>query len=447
MTIKKILTSSITILALVNIAIAKPIIIQHWKTANGTPVYFVAATQIPMVNIALAFDAGSNRDGDLPGLAALTAKMLDEGTAKLDANSIANQFDSLGVIYQTSTNQDLTTFTLRSLSKTDILTPAVNLFTQIVSEANFPDAAFLRDQRITLQKIAEKQQQIQDVADQVFYKTIYNNNPYGHPVLGVTDSVKKITSKDLQNFYGKYYVANNAMLAIVGDLTEQQAKILANTITEALPKGEKAPELKISPDNSVKTIDMPFPTTQTYIRIGMVGIKYNNPEYFPLIVANYTLGGGMTSRLFNIVREHYGLSYGIASGFIPLNYKGPFVIELQTKNAQTQQAITVTKDVLDKFVKEGPTEQELQAAKDFLVGSFPLKIASNADILKYLVTIGFYHLPLDYLDTYTKKINAVTLDQVNTSIKNTIKLEHMATVIVGDNKVKPLSLEASHQKV
>jgi len=412
--------------------------IQHWQTTNGARVYFVQAKELPMVDVSIAFDAGSRRDGEQAGLARLTGQLLDEGTSQLDANQIAASFETLGAIYNAQTSQDMTTINLRTLTKPAILKPAIDLLTTVINDPAFPEKAFQRKQQNTLQAIATALQKPNRVATFSFYKALYGNSPYGHPVLGTAATVKAMSQKDVAAFYKKYFVAKNAIIAIVGNLTKSQAKALSQQIMKKLPAGERAAPLKNSVITNSKTVSIPFATNQTAIRIGQIGIDRHNPDYFPLVVANNTLGGGIfggvsVSRLFMIVREKEGLSYDIGSYFIPWVNRGPFIIAFQTKTSQTKQALKLTRQVVANYVNHGPTQQELNAAKDYLTGSFPLRLDSNSDILRQLVTIGFYQLPLNYLDTFNKNIESVTLDQVRHVLKKYIHPDQMITVVVGRN--------------
>jgi zinc protease len=166
--------------------------------------------------------------------------------------------------------------------------------------------------------------------------------------------------------------------------------------------------------------------------MGQVGITPTDPDYFPLLVGNYTLGGGgMVSRLFHEVREQKGLVYGIHSGFSPLLARGTFALKLQTRNEEAKNAIAITRDVVEKFIQEGPTENELSAAQKNIIGGFPLDLASNSSILGQLGRIGFYQLPLDYLDTYRDKVAAVTQAQIRAAFQKHVQIDQFVTVQVG----------------
>jgi zinc protease len=173
------------------------------------------------------------------------------------------------------------------------------------------------------------------------------------------------------------------------------------------------------------------------VLIGQPGIARSDPDYFPLLVGNHILGGGgMTARLYEQVREKRGLSYSVYSFFVPYQQAGPFQIGLQTRRVQAQEAVTGGSTGARGFRRKGPTAAELEAAKQNLVGGFALRVDSNQKIINYLAVIGFYRLPLDYLDAFTGRIEAVTLDQIRDAFARHIDPNKLATAVVGSNGAK-----------
>ena len=416
-------------------ATAKPVLnIQHWQTDNGSRVYFVRATELPMVDIQLAFRAGSAYDGKQYGIAQLTNNMLDQGTKNFSSDKIAQKFADVGAVFNHETSRDMALVGFRSLTKPGYLPSALEIYINVLTEPTFPSKAFQRVKNITLLSIQQEGQFPFTVAKKSFYKQIYGEQPYGHPTIGTQQMVTNLTRKNLQAFYRQYYVAKNAVLAIVGDITEKQARNIANEITEKLPAGEMAKKLSLA-QNITKQIQdhISFPAEQTSIIFGQVGIKRNNPDRFALYVGNYILGGGMTSQLFKNVRENRGLAYSINSRFLLLNYRGPFAISLQTRNNEAKQALIVAEETLAQFIQNGPTKQAIKNAKQYIIGAFPLGIASNSAILANLINIGFYNLPLNYLDTYRDKIRTITRQEIKAAFKKYVHPNKMAIITVGGN--------------
>jgi zinc protease len=419
------------------LSFAKPVLhIQHWQTPNGTPVYFVHTPELPMVEINVVFAAGSSRDGNKPGVAQFTNEMLNQGAKNLTADQIAEGLDKVGAQYNDTVNRDMGIVTLQSLTNPKYLNPALDIFANILTSPTFPQDGFLRTQKQILSAIDQQQQTPDTVAKKEFYITLYGDHPYAHPILGTKQTVTALTASDLTEFYKKYYVAKNALIAIVGAVDRHQAADIANRITNTLAKGEAAPTLPMVPAvTGARLQRVPFPSQQTNILVGQVGINFNDPNYFPLMVENYYLGGApLTSLLFNEIREKRGLAYNVASTFMPLQARGPFVIMMQTRNDEADQSLKVTEQTLQKFSQNGMTENDLAITKNKIINSFPLTLAGNDAISNNLMTIGFYRLPLDYLDTYRDKVRAVTLTTAKNAFQRHVPLDKLVTVMVGDFK-------------
>ncbi|MES2998929.1 MAG: pitrilysin family protein [Pseudomonadota bacterium] len=415
---------------------SKPVLpIAHWITKNGVPVYFIAKSQIPVIDIGIVFHAGSAYDGSSPGISQFTAKMLNQGTHNLNVEQIANRFESVGARYNMAINQDMLILHLRSLSKPEYLNSAFNTFSELISHANFPKNAIPRIKKQIEIALQQEEQTPISIAHNAFYKTLYGQHPYALPLLGTTQSIKQITRTKLVNFYQRYYVAKNAVVAIVGNITQDKAAILAEQLVSTLPQGEKATPLPIpTPQLMNRIYKIPYPSQQTTILLGQIGITLKDPDYFPLVLGNQILGGGiLTSQLFSKVRNDRGLCYGISSHFSTLQAAGPFIIGLQTRRNQVSTALSVTQNILKKFVAKGPSEAELITAKQALIGSFPLTIANNAAILSSLEKIGFYELPLTYLDNYQDNLSHVNAKQVQNVFQKHIKPGKLLIVMVGKN--------------
>jgi zinc protease len=408
--------------------------IQSWQTANGVPVYFVPAPELPMVDIEVVFDAGSARDGDKPGLAMLTNNLLSEGAGGRSADQIAEHFDNLGTQLGYSVDRDMATISLRSLTATELLQPALEMLAILITQPDFETSTFERVRQQTLAGLKYQQQSPNAIAEQAFYQTIFADHPYATLVDGTPESVANLSPADLKAFHSRYYVANNALVAITGALERPAAEQLANRLVKQLAQGEKAPALPlVKPLVKAKTLHLDHPSTQTHIIIGQPGTARKDPDYFTLYVGNYILGhSGLISRLAKAIRQERGLAYSVYSYFFPLKEIGPFITSLETRNEQTQQALQVVQNTLRDFVESGPSATELEEAKQGITGSFPLRIKSNSNIIGYLAVIGFYQLPLDYLSTFNQKITAVTLENIKAVFQRRLQLDKLVTVTVGE---------------
>lgn len=426
--------SLILLLTLVSVAGAKPVLnIQQWRTSNGIKVLFVRAQQNPMLDIAVVFKAGSIYDKGNYGLANLTNGMLNEGTSNADTSQLAEKFDDVGAVYNNFTNREMSIVTLRTLVKSKYLSAALNTFTDVLRNPTFPQSSLQRIEQQMVVYIKSQQQSPSYTASKLFRQAIWGNHPYANPTEGTLTSVPAITQQQVENFYKKYYVAKNAMLMMVGDVTVRKARMIANQIVGRLPQGVGASTPSEATSNKASEQHINFPSAQNTIFIGTLGIKRSDPDYIPLLVGNYILGGSgnLNSILMSNVREKYGLTYGVYSSLQALSQRGVFAIAMQSRNDQAKRASDMVQDYLADYVAKGPTKQQLKQAKQFLIGSFPMAISNNSQILSTLVDIGYYDLPLNYLDTYRKKINAVTAAQVTTALQNMVNLKNLVVISVG----------------
>ncbi|MBE0438811.1 MAG: insulinase family protein [Gammaproteobacteria bacterium] len=407
--------------------------IDHWQTANGGQVYYVYTPELPMVDVQVIFDAGAARDGDLNGVSLLTNALLNEGAAGMTADQVAAAFDDVGAQFGNTSQRDMAVLTMRSLIADNALKPALDVFGKVLAQPDFPQASFQRIQKQLLLSLQAENQSPAAIASRRFYYELYPEHPYGTMPSGQVDTVSAITVDDLKRFYKQYYVAQNAVVVIVGALDKSQASDVANELLGQLPEGDKAEQLaKVEPLHSAQTIHIDFPSTQTHIVMGQPGMSRDDDDYFALYIGNHILGGsGLVSQLSNEIREKRGLSYSVYSYFRPMQELGPFQLALQTRNDQAQQALDVMKNTLTSFIKNGPTDDELLAAKQNISGGFALRVDSNKKIADYLAMIGFYGLPLDYLDNFIDKVNAVTKQQIKEAFNRRVKPDKMITILVG----------------
>lgn len=408
--------------------------IQTWQTANGASVYFVETHQIPMVQFAVAFDAAGARDpADKHGLASLVNTLMDDGAGDMDEETIANELASVGAQYSSQSARDMSVFELRVLSEKQFLEPAVGIVSRIISEPRFPARALERERQRTLVGLEQSKQSAGSVAKRVFYENLFAGHPYGHMPEGDADSVKAVTRDDLVAFHERYYNGANAVVAVVGDLSRARAEQLAGELVAGLPEGAPAPPLpELDEIGPGKRVSEEFPSEQSHLLLGQAGMTRGDPDYFPLYVGNHILGGsGLISRLSVEIREERGLAYSAYSYFVPMQRRGPFVVGLQTRNDQAEQARRIALDTVRELIAQGPTEEELQAAKNNITGGFPLRIDSNQQIADNVLNIAFYELPIDYLDTYSERVSAVTVEDIRDAFRRRVKPEQWVQVKVG----------------
>lgn len=407
--------------------------IQTWNTDNGTRVLFVAAPEIPMIDVRLVFAAGSARDGERSGLASMTAAMLSEGAGDWNADAIADRLDGVGAVLSTGVDRDMATVTLRTLTRRPAFDTAVDTFATLIARPSFAPDELERVRQNRLVALRQEDESPRTVAQKALYRAVFGAHPYAADPSGTPELIAGLKREELVDFHARHYVGSNAVLALVGDLDRAGAEALANRLVAGLPSGEPAAPLPKVPelaDATLKSID--FPSSQTTVLAGQPGMRRGDPDYFALYVGNHILGGsGLVSILMDEIREKRGLSYSTYSAFLPLAQPGPFLMSLQTRNDQAEQARSVMLDTLKRFIDQGPTAEELTAAKKNITGGFPLKIASNSNIVQYLAVIGFYGLPLDYLDRFRERIEAVTSAQIRDAFARRVHPERLAIVTVG----------------
>ncbi len=407
--------------------------IEHWQTASGARVLFVAARELPMVDFSVVFDAGSARDGDRPGTARFTNALLMEGAGGLDSDRIAERFSELGARVSTWSERDMAGLDARMLSDPQQLDTTVSLVSLILQRPDFPPQAVARVRKQMLTALENDEQSPGSRGSKAFYQKLYGTHPYGSSSGGTPTALQQLQRGDLEIFHARYYSAANALISIVGDLSRSEAEALAEKLASALPTGEAAATLTQAPETTqAQELHISHPSSQAHILLGQHGMRRGDPDYFPLYVGNHILGGnGLNSRISQEVREKRGLAYSAYSYFLPMRVEGPFLLGLQTRNSQKDEAIAVLKETLENFVHNGPDESALAAAKQNLIGGFALRLDSNKKILGYLRMIGFYNLPLDYLARFSQNIRELTVEKIREAFQRRIHPEHLLQVVVG----------------
>ena len=407
--------------------------IEHWLAPSGARVFFVENHDLPMLDVQIDFDAGSVRDPEAkPGVASLTSGLLDLGVQDMDETQIANRLADLGAMLSGGADVDRASLRLRTLSADANRLPALALMCSVLVSPQFPAEVFAREQARTIAALKEASIRPENIVAKAFWNLMYPAHPYGWDVS--PESVASITRDDLVEFHQQHYTAKRASVTVVGDVSREQAEILVQDLTADLPLGAAGePDVpQARPLTAPIEQRIAHPATQAHVLLGLPAIKRGDPDFFPLVVGNYTLGGGgFVSRLMKEVREKRGLAYSVSSHFMPLSLQGPFQISLQTKKAQADEALGVVRDVLRRFVAEGPSDAELRAAKQNLVGSFPLRLDSNGKILDNVALIGFHGLPLDYLDRYAENVEKVTVAEIKAAFARHVSPGRMVTVVVG----------------
>jgi zinc protease len=439
-------TAALRLLAAAALAIASlgaqaALPIQHWVQPSGAKIYFVATDALPIVDVQLDFDAGDRHDPPAQaGLASVTADMLEKGVAAkggepaLDENAIGEAWADLGASFGAGAGSDRMSFSLRTLSRPDLLDKAVALAAREIGEPAFPEHIWRRERERIVAGIKEANTKPATIAGRAYAKDVYGVHPYGYEP--TEETLARIDVAAMRGFYARYVAPCRAKLSIVGALDRVQADRIATALLARLPAssdcGALPPVPEVAPLAAPKAERIPFASAQAHVLIGQPGYPRRDPDHFALTLGNYVLGGGgFVSRLTEEVREKRGLAYSVYSGFSPGLHAGAFTIGFQTRPDQADAAVKVAREVLQKFVAEGPTPSELQAAKDNLIGGFPLLLDSNRKLVGNVANIAWNDLPLDYLDTWRSRMDAVTVADVKAAFQRKLYPNDMVTVIVG----------------
>ena len=409
--------------------------VQRVTLSNRLVLLASGENSLPFVTLQLLVDSGSRRDpSGEEGLAYLTAKGLLHGTSKRTINQINEELDFLGASLNSSSGRDYAMLSLRVLKKD--LEKGFDLFIEVLTQPVFPEEEIKREIEKTLAAIQSEEDLPEQVAEKAFLRALFLNSPYGHPVEGTKESVPKLKRDEVIRFYQSYYHPNNAILTIVGDITDDEIKSKLIPRLEKWSPGEipKVP-LITTFEKEQKTVRIDRPITQANVILGNAGISRENPDFYALMVMNYILGGGgFASRLMEVIRNKRGLAYSVGSFFDPGKYPGSFQIKKKKKNQSAREAILLSLQQMERIQKELVLEKELEAAKKYLIGSFPMRLDTQAKLANFLSQVEYYGLGLDYPEKYPSLIRSVTREDILRVAKKYLHPKKYVLVIVANLK-------------
>ena len=418
--------------------------IEKLDSVKGAKAYLVQTQALPMLDIEISIDAGDRFDPTgKSGLASMTAELMNYGARSskgaLSEAQIADEIADLGANFGISVGGERAVIRIRSLSRKDLRDRAVQLASAMLSAPTYDAKILEREKQRAITGMLEAETKPESVLERRFRKSVYGNYP-----LSESPSVKSVGSvsvSDLARFHQQFYRRDRIIVSIVGDVSPAEANEIVEVLLKNVPQSGVAipalPQFERSPIEPLasRQIYIPFDSQQAHIAMGMTAITRSNPDYFPLIVGNYILGGGgFVSRLMSEVREKRGLAYSVFSYFAPGKDTGIFQAGLQTKGDQATLALEVMNSTIANFIANGATPSELQAAKANLVNGFPLRIDNNRKLLDNVSSIAWNDLPLDTLETWTTKVDAVTLEQVSAAFQKYLAMDRMKIVVLGASK-------------
>ena len=405
---------------------------------NGMVLLTSEQRALPMVSIELLIDAGSRYDApQQEGMANLTARLLTYGTNDRTAVQISDALDFIGASLSARASDDLTSVSLTVLKK-DLAT-GLELLADVLTSAAFPQEEIDRQKQSIIAAIRARDENPGDIAQRRFAALLYPQSPYGRPVEGTEASVKSLQQKAVREFYERYYRPNRSIMAVVGDVSQKEIIQALNQSLRLWRKGEPGGQLSTpSIIGAPQMIRINKDLTQANIIMGHEGVARSNPDYYAIQVMNYILGGGgFSSRAMDSVRNQRGMAYSIYSSFNSGKSHGTFEFVMQTKNETALEAIRIVRDEIDRIREQRVTDQELNDAKNYLTGSFPLRLDTNRKVANFIAQIEFFQLGMDYPERYADLIKKVTAEDVERVAQRYLLSDRLITVIVGNEKKIP----------
>lgn len=409
--------------------------VQRSVLANGMVLLSAQEHSLPFVTVELLIHAGARNDpSGQEGLASMTARALLFGTGKQSMNVINEQLDFMGASLSADAGRDYAVLSLRVLTK-DFL-KGFALLMEVLEQPLFPDSEIQKEVTRTLAAIRSGEDDPGEVAEKEFIKALYGKGPYAHPVVGVRESVEKLNGRSVREFHRGFYGPRDAVFVIVGDV---DPLLLANEVAPRLAKWKGGstlpPPVEVGYERGGKRVTLDRPLTQSNLIMGHEGITRNNPDYYAVTVMNYILGGGgLTARLMDEIRDKRGLAYSVFSHFASGKHEGSFQIILQTKNASAREAARLARLEMERMREKPVSESELQGAKKYLVGSFPLRLTTQGAIASFLMQVEYLQLGHDYIERYPRIIQAVTAQDVQRAAQSYLHPDRLIVVVVGNLK-------------
>jgi zinc protease len=402
---------------------------------NGIVLLTSEQSSLPMVSIELLIDAGSRYDPpNREGLANLVAKLLTYGTKRRTALQISETLDFLGASLSTGCSDDLATVSMTILKKD--LGTGLELLADILTMSAFPEQEIDRQKQSVIASIKARDESPGDIAERRFAAALFPQSSYGRPVEGSEASVKGIQQKSLREFYERYYRPNRSILSVVGEVSEQEITQALDRALRSWKKGEPG-DKPLLPNviGSPQVIRVNKDLTQANIMMGHEGIPRNHPDYYAIQVMNYILGGGgFSSRAMDSIRNEKGLAYSVYSYFSAEKSHGAFAFVMQTKNETAEEAMRIAREEMGRMREQPVTEQELDDAKKYLIGSFPLRLDTNHKVASFLAQVEFFQLGLDYPNRYPDLVRKVTREDVQSVAREYLHPEKLIIVVVGNQK-------------
>jgi zinc protease len=406
--------------------------------SNGIKLYVINDSRFPLVTSRFVFKNGASSDifenNNKSGLASIVSELITKGTNSCSATEIAEKIDNNGAVLSSGCDYDATYITSSSLKK--FFPQIFNLTSELIRDSVFSEEELEREKLQVLNSILSCYDDGEFLSERVFKKKVYGESSYSNNIEGVLSSVKNIGRNDVINFYKNFYTADNLLIALVGDITSEEAE---GFVTEKFANWNSR---KISTDSFVE-IGLSKKTktyiydrksaVQSNIRLGHIGISRNNPDFIPASVMNTLFGGYFTSRINKNLREVNGYTYGARSYFAWKKKQGDFSVETDVRNDLTSKAVKEIIFELKKLKDEFATESELDCVKNYLSGNFPLQLETPNAIATKILNLDLYELEKDFYDTYVSNIFEVTVEDIKQCAEKYVHPDNIVIAIAGNS--------------
>jgi len=410
--------------------------IERIVTPMGIEVWLVRETNLPMLSFEFAFLGGAAQDpAEKPGVASLVAGLLDEGAGSLDARTFHEQLEERAIGLSFGTGRDTFRGSLKTLSENR--DKAFELLSLSLTAPRFDNGEIERVRAAMLAGLRRRSTNPPDVANDRWFARAFPGHPYGRSVHGTLESLPSITTDDMRTYVRRVLTRSNLKIAVVGAIDGPAIATLVDRTFGALPaKAELVPVADVTPQGlgTRETVELKVP--QTVITYGGIGLKRADPDFIPAFVLNHILGGGgFESRLFAEVREKRGLAYSVYSSLMPFHHAGLFIGGVSTRNDRVSEALEIITGEIKRIAVEGPTADEIDKAKRFLIGSYPLRFDTSSKIAASLLDMQVENLGIDYIDKRNALVEAVNAADVRRAASRFLSDMRLLTILVGEPKL------------
>jgi len=411
--------------------------IERIVTPAGIEIWLVRDRNLPMISLEFAFLGGASQDpADKPGVANFVASLLDEGAGDLDAAAFHERLEERAISLAFGAKRDNLRGSIRTL--TENRDQAFELLRLSLTSPRFEGQELERIRAAMLAQLRRRSTNPSDIAADRWFARAFPGHPYGRPIQGTLESAAEIAVDDLRAYVRRMLARSNLKIAAVGDIDAAELAVLVDRTFASLPaRSDPVPVADVEPRGlgTSETIELKVP--QTVITFGSVGLKRADPDFIPAFVLNHVLGGGgFESRLFREVRERRGLAYSVYSYLAPYEHTGLFLGGVSTRNDRAAETLEIIVAEIKRIATDGPTADELEKTKRFLIGSYPLRFDTSGKITANLLDIQIENLGIDYIDKRNALIEAVTFEDIRRAARRFLAEVKLLVMLVGEPQAR-----------